>query len=423
MKELFDGLGFYPADILLPAEADLKRWSVVACDQYTSEPEYWQRVEERVGSAPSALRLILPEYKLAQGDVTADITAINRTMEEYRQQNLFRELPDTLVYVERTLSSGKTRRGLVGMSELDSYDYTPGSPSLIRATEGTVLSRIPPRVAVRKDASLELPHIMLLIDDRERTIIESLAAETDKMEQLYSFDLMENGGHIAGWRLNRDQLERVASGLRALAQPEAFAARYQVEDKPVLLFAVGDGNHSLATAKAACALRREQEPESAALAAYALTEVVNLQDDALEFEPIHRVVFGVDVKKAIASLIAAYPGAYEGRGEGHRLVYVSAEGEGCVTVPEPAAQLAVGTLQSWLDAYLKVNGGEVDYIHGEAVTRELASRPGNLGFLLPAMGKDQLFRTVICDGVLPRKTFSMGEAQDKRFYLEARAIR
>ncbi len=424
MNHTFDGLGFYPADILLPREGtDLTRWSVVACDQYTSQPEYWQRVEDTVGDCPSALRLILPESRLSAPNVQEEIQSINRTMEAYQQSGLFRTLGQSLIYLRRTQQNGVVRQGLVGMVDLEDYDYTPGAGSLIRATEGTVLSRIPPRVAVRENAGLELPHVMLLIDDRSCGIIEPLADQTNTMAQVYDFDLMEDSGHLTGWQLTPTQMEAVASGLSALKDPAAFAEKYQVEGMAPLLFAVGDGNHSLATAKTTYQQIKAQNPADAALARYALVEVVNLHDVALEFEPIHRVVFGVDPAALLQDMKNAFPGAYEGEGEGHGLHYVYGQTEGVITVPNPTAQLPVGTLQTWLDAWLAENGGEVDYIHGEEVTRQLAARPQAVGFLLPPMSKYDLFRTVICDGVLPRKTFSMGEACDKRFYLEARKIR
>ena len=426
MDKPWSELGFGPADILLPQAGELSKWSVVACDQYTSQPDYWQRVDETVGDAPSALRLILPENQLNDGHVEEHIKAINQTMEEYLAADVFRVLPDSLIYVERWLDCDKVRRGLVGQVDLEDYDYTPGSGTLIRATEGTVLSRIPPRAAVRRGAALELPHVMLLVDDPEGTVIEPLTGETDEMEQCYDFDLMERGGHITGWRLDQGQMAGVAGALDKLADPLEFAGKYDAADKPVLLFAVGDGNHSLATAKACYEEQKKGlSPEAAAAlpARYALVELVNLHDESLEFEPIHRVVFDVQPEKLLDALKAAYPGAYEGRGEGHVLPYVWAGGEGAVTVPKPEAQLAVGTLQQFLDRYLAENGGTVDYIHGADVTEELGRKPGCIGFLLPAMGKDQLFPTVIRDGVLPRKTFSMGEAHDKRFYLEARKIR
>ncbi len=427
MSDRFGGLPFSPADILVPQNCDLGRWSVVACDQYTSQPEYWQRVSETVGEAPSSLKLILPESCLDGPNIETDIMEINNTMTRYLREDRFRLLPDAMIYVERTLASGKVRRGIVGKIDLEQYDYEPGSDAMIRATEGTVLSRIPPRVAVRKNAPVELPHIMVLTDDPRKTVIEPLAGETASMEPVYDFELMEGGGHIVGRKLGEAQLSRVANAMRALADPKSFNARYSASGKPVLLFAVGDGNHSLATAKECYERQKKLTPPEKwpfLPARYALVELVNLHDDSLEFEPIHRVVFGVEPKALLDALIAAYPGAFFGcRGGGHQFQFIHRDGVGCVTVPNPADQLAVGTLQRFLDEYTLKNGGRIDYIHGENVTRDLAARPGNIGFLLPPMGKEQLFPTVIFDGVLPRKTFSMGEAHDKRFYLEARKIR
>lgn len=428
MRDPFDGLAFRPADILLPQNCDYTKWSVVACDQYTSQPEYWQEVEELVGSAPSTLRLILPESCLDGPSVETDIMEVNNTMTRYLREERFCTLPASLIYVERRLDNLRLRRGLVGMVDLEQYDYEPGAEAQVRATEGTVMARIPPRVAVRKNAPLELPHVMLLADDPEKTVLEPLSARKDQMEKVYDFDLMERGGHIAGWRLDGESMALVAAALRKLADPAAFRARYGVEDKPVLLFAVGDGNHSLATAKE-CYERQKKlfPPEQWASlpARYALVELNNLHDDSLEFEPIHRVVFGADPEELLDALAAFYPGSSRtDRPEGHRLAWVARGQEGTVSVPQPSAQLPVGTLQHFLDEYLLSHpGARVDYIHGEDVVRSLAAQPDTVGFLLPAMGKEELFPTVIHDGVLPRKTFSMGEAHDKRFYLEARRIR
>lgn len=426
LKNSFAELPFKPAEILLPRNCDISKWAVVACDQYTSQPEYWARVARYVGKEPSALHLILPESCLEGPDVEQDIAEINLNMARYLKEERFQAYPDAMFYVERKLDGGATRRGLIGMVDLEQYDYEPGSSALIRATEGTVLSRIPPRVAVRKNAPVELPHILLLMDDPERTVVEPLGGETAQMEQVYDLDLMERGGHITGWMLTGAQKERTAQALAALAEPEAFNARYGTRDLPVLLFAVGDGNHSLATAKE-CYERQKRltAPEQWAdiPSRFALVELGNLHDESLEFEPIHRVVFGVEPEQLLRDLAAFFPGAHFGPGEGHVLEYVYGGVEGCVTVPHPAAQLPVGTLQSFLDKYLEKEGGRIDYIHGDDVTRELASQPKSIGFLLPAMRKDELFPTVIHDGVLPRKTFSMGEAHDKRFYLEARKIR
>ena len=426
MRDPFASLPFRPADILLPRDCDLQKWSVVACDQYTSQPEYWQRVEDFVGPAPSSLRLILPESCLDGPNVETDIMEVNNTMTRYLREERFRSLPHSLIYVERTLDGGQLRRGLVGMVDLEQYDYEPGSPAAIRATEGTVLSRIPPRVAVRKNAPLELPHVMLLADDPEKTVIEPLSARKEELELLYDFDLMERGGHLAGWRLDEAAMAQVAAALTALAGPEAFHKKYGLSGGAVMLFAVGDGNHSLATAKECYERQKKLTPPDqwdGLLARYALVELVNLHDPSLEFEPIHRVLFGVEPEALLAQLAAAFPGAHAGEREGHVLRYVHAGGQGAVTVPHPAAQLAVGTLQPFLDGYVKAHGGRIDYIHGDDVARQLGRQPGNLAFLLPSMGKEQLFPTVIHDGVLPRKTFSMGHAHDKRFYLEARKIR
>ena len=426
MTHGFDHLPFRPADILLPQNCEYGKWSVVACDQYTSQPEYWQRVEEYVGTAPSTLRLILPESCLDGPNVETDIMEVNNTMTRYLREDRFKEFPDALIYVERRLDDGKIRRGLVGMVDLEQYDYEPGSDAAVRATEGTVLSRIPPRVAVRKNAPLELPHVMLLADDPQKTVIEPLEARKDRMELVYDFDLMERGGHITGWKLDAESMALTARALSALADPDAFRKTYGVDDGAVMLFAVGDGNHSLATAKECYERQKKLTPREkwdSLPARFALCELVNLHGSSLEFEPIHRVLFGVDPVELVMSLCAAFPGAHPGEGEGHVLRYVHAGGEGAVTIPSPKAQLEVGTLQPFLDQYVKSRGVRIDYIHGEDVARQLGRQPGNLAFLLPAMGKDQLFPTVIRDGVLPRKTFSMGHAHDKRFYLEARKIR
>lgn len=425
MNENFRKLGFYPADILLPRDCDMTKWAVVACDQFTSEPEYWAAVEEQVGDAPSALRLILPEARLKDEDVELQIDRINETMQRYLAEDVFCCLCDSLVYIERTQSDGRVRHGLIGMVDLEQYDFTPGSGALIRATEGTVLERIPPRAKVRRNAPIELPHVMLLIDDPQRTVIEPLTAESQTMEKLYDFDLMQDGGHIRAFRVKREQCEAVADALLNLTSKEAMEAKYGEGEAAPLLFAVGDGNHSLATAKACYEEQKKglSEEECRALPArYALVEVVNNHDDALQFEPIHRVVFGVEPQHLLAQFRKTYPNAYEGCGDGHTIGVVYEGYEGFLTVPDPAMQLAVGTLQSFLDKYISAYGGEVDYIHGDEVTRQLGAESGNMGFLLPAMGKEQLFKTVMADGVLPRKTFSMGHAQDKRYYIESRRI-
>lgn len=422
MSNLFENLPFKPADILLPRDCDMTLWSVVACDQYTSRPEYWLRVERRVGRAPSTLRLILPESCLEGPSVETDIMEVNSAMSSYLREGRFQEYPDALIYVERTLENGKVRRGLVGMADLEQYDYEPGSRTAIRATEGTVMSRIPPRVAVRKNAPIELPHAMLLADDPDRTLIEPLAGQTGEMELLYDFDLMERGGHVKGWKLTPEQAEHVARALRSMKEKAD-------RERGGLLLAVGDGNHSLATAKE-CYERRKglTDPEQwpTLPSRCALCELVNLHDESLEFEPIHRVVFGVKPEALLDALMNYYPAAVQGREEGHVLPFViSRWSRGEVTVKEPSARLPAATLQSFLDDYIASHPrARVDYIHGgDEAVRLAEEREDAIAFLLPSMDKGELFPTVIHDGVLPRKTFSMGEAHDKRFYLEARKIR
>ena len=426
MNQNFQPLGFGPADILLPrAGTDMTKWAVVACDQFTSQPEYWQAVEETVGNAPSTLRLILPEARLGE-DAEDDITAINATMDRYLADGIFQTLPDALLYLERTQSDGKVRRGLVGMVDLEQYDFTPGSGALIRATEGTVLDRIPPRTRVRRDAPIELPHVMLLVDDPGRTVIEPLAAKRDEMERVYDFDLQQGGGHLRGWLVPGTAYAGLSSALSALADPALPEEKYGLSGAAPMLLAVGDGNHSLAAAKACWEERKRTLPSaqwSTDPARYALAEVVNNHDDALAFAPIHRCLFGVEPQAVLEALLNFYPGAHLGAGEGHTIRFVWACGSGAVTVPSPTSQLAVGTLQAFLDAYLAVHPGKIDYIHGHETAEALGRQEGAIAFLLPAMGKEQLFKTVMADGVLPRKTFSMGHARDKRYYVEARRIR
>ncbi len=429
MPENWNWNGFGAVDLLVPQNCEMERWSVVACDQYTSQPDYWHRVDDFVGDAPSARKMILPEAFLSSGHIVEDSEKAHRTMEEYLNQGIFRRCPDALIYVERWLSNGKLRRGIVGGVDLEQYDYRGEDLTLIRATEGTVLSRIPPRMAVRRGAALELSHVMLLVDDPEQRIIEHLTYETEDMELLYDFDLMEEGGHITGYLLTEEQKEDVRELLADLEDPERFESMYDApKGAPPMLFAVGDGNHSLATAKAVYQERKEQHPEqdwSTHPCRWAMVELNNLHDESLEFEAIHRVFFHTDPKALLRELMDYYPDTYEGAGEGHVIHYVWEQWEGDITIPESNTQLAVGALQGFLDYYLSRHAGDgyVDYVHGEDVARELGTQKGNIAFLLQPMAKEQLFRGVIHDGALPRKTFSMGSACDKRFYLEAREIR
>lgn len=392
---------FLPANILLP-KRDPEKWSVIACDQYTSEPDYWKRVEEFVGDEPSALKIVFPEVYLS-GDNSKRTAEINANMREYLDGDVFNTYENTFVYVERRLANGKLRRGIVGLIDLENYSYESGSDALIRATEETVAERIPPRVEIRRGAPMEIPHIMLLIDDPERSVIEPLGKALESEEPLYDFDLMQNAGHIKGRRASGKTAEEIQKRLNSLIEKD--------DDK--LLFAVGDGNHSLAAAKECYRLNKTESTR------YALAEVVNIYDDSLEFEPIYRLLFGVDPEEVINGFLSALGGEYRGE-DAQKFTCVYGEKEREISV-KPTAKLAVGTLQTYLDGYLKQNRqASIDYIHGESSVRELSKAENTLGFIFDGMRKDELFEAVRQNGSLPRKTFSMGCADDKRFYLEGR---
>lgn len=414
---------FKRGNILLPKNTDMTKWSVVACDQYTSEPEYWNSVREIVGSNPSTLNLTLPEIYLEESDVEERIKKINQNMEELVNMDFFNEYSDSMIYLERTQEDGKVREGLMGIVDLEDYSYEKGSQTLIRATEKTVIERIPPRVKVRENALLELPHIMILIDDEKKNIIESLKNKVTESDIVYDFDLMKNGGHIKGYLLNNETMDEVDERLKCLADKDYFENKYGVKDKGILLFAMGDGNHSLATAKA-CYENLKKEIGEKALSSksrYALVELVNLHSDALEFEAINRVIFNTDKDKLLNSLKEYYTINKEGNGQEFRVVTDSIDE--AWYIENPKSNIAVCSIQMFLDDYLKDNVGKIDYIHGEDVTKSLASKDNNVGFIFDAMAKEDLFKTVILDGALPRKTFSMGHANDKRYYLEARKIK
>ena len=415
---------FKRANILLPKDIDMTKWSVVACDQYTSEMDYWNRVEEIVSDSPSTLRITLPEIFLENSDVNERINKINNTMKEYMDSDLFYELSDSMIYLERTQADGRVREGLMGMVDLEDYSYEKGSQTLIRATEKTVIERIPPRLKVRENALLELPHIMILIDDEKKNIIESLKNEVTDSDIVYDFDLMENGGHIKGYKLSNDSMSKVEEGLESLADKDYFEKKYNVKDKGVLLFAMGDGNHSLATAKANYENLKKTMSEEEYLnhpARYALVELVNLHSDALEFEPIHRVIFDTDVDKLVNDLYKYYDINEDGNGEYFELVTKDMDKK--LYISNPKSNISVGSIQIFLDEYLKDNKGKLDYIHGDETTRNMGREEGNVAILFEAMPKEELFRTVILDGALPRKTFSMGHSYDKRYYLESRKIK
>ena len=386
---------FSAADILLPHNISIEKWAVIACDQFASEPGYWQTAREYVGDAPSALHLIWPEAELAD-DAASRIANINRSMASYLRQDFLKTYQNTYVYVERTLLDGKIRRGVVGMLDLECYDYLPDTDLPVRATEKTVVERIPPRVNIRKDAPMELPHVLLLCDDPQQIIFSGICK--DDLPVVYDFDLMQGGGHITGWLLQ---------GQHAQAFDQAIA-RYEANCGAVK-YAVGDGNHSLASAKAC------YEQSKLPAARYALVELENIHDEAQVFEPIHRIIKDTDPKALLATLPQSE--------DGYALNWFSGAEQGVVKLKLAPGQLPVGALQNFLDQWLASHPGETDYIHGDESLKALSRQENAIGFLLPAMEKSQLFPGILADGVLPRKTFSMGHAQEKRYYLEARLIK
>ena len=434
MKVYENSVGVLVPEILLPPQGtDTYKWAVVACDQFTSQKEYWEEARRIIGDAPSTLDLILPEAWLGAQDEQERIARIKEKMQEYLHNGTLVKQPQGFVLVERT-AAGNTRHGLVMALDLEKYDYSKGSGTLIRATEGTIVERIPPRLRIREGAAVELPHILVLIDDPEETVIEPLTAQAEKLPLLYDTDLMLGGGHISGRLVSGEkEIMGVLEALTALSDKAAFEKKYG--SKPVLLFAMGDGNHSLATAKAnwekiKATLPEEQREDHPAR--YALIELNNVHDKGIVFEAIHRNVFGIPGEKLVEALLQKLreqkggaeigPEQAPAGGEKHVIPFYYGDKSGAFIVTEPAVQLAVGTLQNAIDAVLKELGGEVDYIHGIDVVKELAQKPDTTGFLLPDMEKSELFPTVVYDGALPRKTFSMGEAAEKRYYMEARLL-
>lgn len=404
-------------DIYLPADGiDMHKWAVVACDQYTSQPEYWHEVEQLVGDAPSTLKLIYPEAFLSEGD--ARIDAINSEMARYIDEGVIQPRVHGFILTERECEYG-ARVGLIAPVDLEAYDFSVGSRSPIRATEGTILERIPPRVRIRRGAPIELPHIMMLLDDALRTVIEPLYEMRESLSKVYDFELMQGGGHIRGWAVEGEAVEFVLGAMKEL--------RERCGD---IFIAVGDGNHSLATARQ-CWLdmrdnltpeQREQHP-----ARYALCELVNLHSEALVFEPVHRVLFGAEMGQVLRDFSAwcERGGMRMERGAraGHVFRFVNGRSDMTVTVSDSRRAIDVGTLQSFLDEWVKLHPEvSMDFVHGEQALRGLAAREDCCGILLQPMNKANLFPAVEQGGALPRKTFSMGEAHEKRFYLECRRI-
>ncbi|MFT4216796.1 MAG: DUF1015 domain-containing protein [Micropruina sp.] len=425
-------VGVRVPDILLPRPGvDLNAWAVVACDQFTSQPEYWQQVATVADGKPSTLNLIFPEAYLEEPDADARIASINAAMRQYVADGLFTTHPATMVLVRRETGHGVVRWGLMVALDLEQYSWEPDSRTLIRATEGTILDRLPPRVLVREGAVLELPHIMVLISDGARAVIEPLAAATSRLTELYDTDLMLDGGRVTGWAVSStNDLTGVALGLGQLLD--------SLDPANPLLFAMGDGNHSFATAKSIWEnVKPSLSPDELEShpARYCLVELENIHDAGLEFEPIHRVLFHTDravFEQVLAAQCRGFTrSAASSRDEvlaaiestdTQRFGYLDEDGFAVYSLDGPSASIAAGTLQRTIDSLLDNQLAEVDYIHGADVTEDLGRRPGNLGLLLPPVSKDSFFASIVADGALPRKTFSLGEAQDKRYYLEARRL-
>ncbi len=430
IEKRMEKFGIRSADILVPnKEVDLEKWAVVACDQYTSQPEYWQELDLEIKDSPSTLRIIYPEVYLERDDKDKIIEEINNTMVKYLKENIFTEYKDSFILVKRDTQTS-TRYGLMAALDLEMYDYSKDSRSLIRATEGTILSRIPPRKMIRKHANLELPHIMVLISDKYRAIIEPLRDKKEKLEKIYETDLNKNGGHLTGYLVNsKNDKESILDGFERIYS--------ELDKKNPLLFAMGDGNHSLATAKSCwedikkdlSEEERENHP-----ARFALVEIENIFDPGLQFEPIHRVLFNIS-KDSFDSLLKNTCKSFECEkisnpnnlskminSPGQHFALVNKDGFFIYTINDGVKSIAAGTLQLVIDEMLLKKLGEVDYIHGEDVTIKLGSKDGNIGLILPDISKETFFSDMLKDGAYPRKTFSIGHANEKRYYMEARKI-
>ena len=438
MKSTLKKLGIAIPKVLLPRKGvDLEKWAVVACDQYTAQRDYWDDVDAIVSGAPSTLRLMLPEIYLGEAQEQQRIEDIKRAMLTYLENGTLKEADEGFVYVRRYVE-GRLRRGFMVTLDLEAYDFSVGSQSLIRATEKTIIERIPPRIRVREGAALELPHIIVLINDPDCTVIEPLDDGVSNMRKLYDTQLMKDGGRVEGYLVDEPAALRALEALEKLADKAAFAQKYG-RDKGLLLFAMGDGNHSLATAKTYWENIKPTLSQDELLehpARYALVEIENVYDEGIIFEPIHRVLFGVEPSYALArigelleaqgtcvSIALDAKAPKYGRQGMHILPFITLGHHGYFEVEDPRQQLEVGTLQNALDAFINQTKCRIDFIHDESVVTELGMEKDNIGFYMPVMDKRNLFPTVILDGALPRKTFSMGHSNEKRFYMECRKIK
>jgi len=440
----FPDIGLKVPRVLLPRQGlDLTKWCVIACDQYTSQPQYWKDVKDLVKDAPSTLNLIFPEVYL--GDTKSNqemIVRIRDKMHEYDRDRVLVPQHPGFVLLDRKTPHAASRKGLLVALDLEMYSFEKGSQSLIRPTEKTIPERLPPRIAIREQSPLELPHILVLIDDPQKTVIEPLFNRCNEFPKLYDFELMKGSGHLKGFHVAQSEaVEGIVKALRALATRQTFEERYGAsKDQDVILFPVGDGNHSLATAKQCWEnLKRKGADPEEHPARHALVELVNIHDEGMTFEPIHRLVFNIDVEKALTDFqqkliesgwgpveilkgstlgqVTAKPGC-------HHIEFKSKKASGIIEVQGASLVLEVATLTSWLDPFLAAHPkASVDYVHGEEVIKEKTEGDeSTLAFLLPIMDKNDLVKTVVREGVLPRKTFSMGAADEKRFYFECQRI-
>lgn len=416
---------FRSADILIPKSQYMGKWSVIACDQFTSQPEYWDELEKWVGDAPSSLKLMLPEAWLDSRDQLAETEKINSNMLRYMEDGIFITLPDSYIYLERSLPGGKLRRGLIGVIDLEAYDYRPDSTSLVRATEGTVEERLPPRVRVRKGASLEMPHIMVFIDDSENNVIRPIGERTELLPKVYDTELCMGGGHVRGWQLRGKDARELELAIDGLFDAQRLKKKYGENSAPAV-FAMGDGNHSLATAKKCWEeLRQTLSPEERKNhpARFGMVELVNIHDDAVEFEPIHKVLFNTRNDSFISQAEAFWMAQKGSNDTCHRIRLVTGSGDRTVEVRGLTLGQLIGRAEEFCQSYLAANGGRIDYIHNDDTALELGRRDGCGAMLLPRLEKNELFPGIISSGPFPKKSFSIGHAKDKRYYLECRKIK
>jgi uncharacterized protein (DUF1015 family) len=434
---ILKNFGIAVPDILLPARIDLKTWAVIACEQYTQDRNYWKSVERNIGSHPSTFHLILPEIYLNEPDKAQKITHIQHTMKEYLENGIFAPPRKNFIYIERKTAYGRIRRGLVAAIDLDSYEWKPSGKKLIRATEATIKERIPPRMEIRRGAMLETPHIMLLANDPHREFIEKTGKLVRNNLPAYTGELMQNGGSITGWYVD-PAIPQIKKAL------EQLAAENTADDGSIFLFAVGDGNHSLATAKAVWDEYKTVQLKNGISfeqiqnhrARYALAEIVNIYDEGLTFEPIHRILFGADPEKLCAFVSEQLEGkisecttenelqeSVRTSKNSYGFVYNTGREQKYLLMQTAVQDLAVSRLQPVLDRFAAANKNiKTDFIHGSEAVFRLGKQPNTIGILLPPIAKDSFFSTINARGSLPRKSFSMGEADEKRFYLECRRL-